>query len=474
MRKQSIPALVLAAALALSVPTAAAEAGTQNFQRTRSYSGQFSDLSPDSGFYPNVTALYEFGLAQGKENGTFGLKDHLTVGQVAIFAARIRSLYECGDAQAGLAAFSKPGQPLSEAAIRYLQDRNVVSRELASQLFLPASRAEVAHVLANVLPEEALPPIHQELVNEGYATHRIAPDVTSYTPYYTDILKLYRAGVTQGVDTLGNYRPNDFVTRGAASAMLTRMVDPALRVAPGWFSAAGTTLGDLVEDGTLVPAPVTPEDMDGAMRHMLHRNSSTLSLQYPSLTAVESSRLLNLALSRVKSYCEQSYNSATCQYTNSGAMTLTFSSVAAEGAQLQTYRNGAMNAAIDVHDRLWQEGLLTPSMTDREKAQVLYDWVTQNCTYDTAAGDDSLSHLPYSLFYTGKAVCDGYTGAYNLLLKLEDIPCTALSNHSHIWTVANLDGQEVHIDATWGDLGDHSDPACFAMTAEESWQLHPW
>ena len=72
-------------------------------------------------------------------------------------------------------------------------------------------------------------------------------------------------------------------------------------------------------------------------------------------------------------------------------------------------------------------------------------------------------------------MCDGYTGAYNLFLKLEGIDCYALSNSSHIWTVANLDGTEVHIDTTWGD----SNPASinytyFAMTPEESWQQHSW
>ena len=131
-----------------------------------------------------------------------------------------------------------------------------------------------------------------------------------------------------------------------------------------------------------------------------------------------------------------------------------------------------MEYAIAVHDRLWSEGLITPDMTEYEKAAVYYDWVCRNTLYDFQAGDDSLSHIPYSLFHRGVAVCDGYTGAYNLLLKLEGIRCHAVFTSSHIWTVATLDGREYHIDTTWGDDGDRADPLYFAMTPQLSAQLH--
>ena len=78
------------------------------------------------------------------------------------------------------------------------------------------------------------------------------------------------------------------------------------------------------------------------------------------------------------------------------------------------------------------------------------------------------------MFHNGKAVCDGYTGAYNLLLKLEGIDCYALPNATHIWTVAVLDGKTVHIDTTWGDQGATAAEEYFAMTPEQSYTLHPW
>ena len=143
--------------------------------------------------------------------------------------------------------------------------------------------------------------------------------------------------------------------------------------------------------------------------------------------------------------------------------------------QTEAYREATMEAAIAVHDQLWADGLLTENMTETEKARVYYDWICANCVYDSDAGEDSISHIPYSLFEYGTAVCDGYTGAYNLLLKLEDIDCYALANSGHIWTVASLDGTEVHIDTTWGDSGSGGpDYTYFAMTPQQSWREHPW
>ena len=89
--KKRVPALVLALALALTVPAWAAQDTPDNFVRSKTYAGQFSDLTRESTFYDNVAALYAYGLSVGKADGTFGLRDQLTVGQVVIFAGRIRS-----------------------------------------------------------------------------------------------------------------------------------------------------------------------------------------------------------------------------------------------------------------------------------------------------------------------------------------------------------------------------------------------
>ena len=69
--KKRVPALVLALALALTVPAWAAQDTPDNFVRSKTYAGQFSDLTPESTFYDNVAALYAYGLSVGKADGHF-------------------------------------------------------------------------------------------------------------------------------------------------------------------------------------------------------------------------------------------------------------------------------------------------------------------------------------------------------------------------------------------------------------------
>lgn len=476
--RRRIPALLLAAALFLTVPAQAAPDSAENFVRSRAYSGQFSDLTTASAFYDNVAALYEYGLTVGKPNGTYGLQDPMTVGEVVIFAGRIRSLYRTGDAEAGPAAYGGDGDPLSLGYLRYLQAEGVLGAELDGALAAPATRAQMAHVLAGVLPAEELPPINDQIVTEGYASRRFITDVTEYTPYYRDILFLYRAGLSVGSDAAGAFLPDAPVTRGAAAAMLTRMVDPSLRLTPDWVlvesnSARGVRLADLVSPGTYIAAPAGPQEMDESVRYMLSGGGSVLALKYPKITETQARQVMEQALAAVKTYCEQSYNAVFCSYNQAGQVTLTFSA-SDFGERTAWYRDETMAAAIAVHDQLWESGQLTASMTETEIARVYYTWICDNCVYDYSAGDKSVSHIPYGLFANGTAVCDGYTGAYNLFLKLEGIACTALSNSGHIWTVAELDGRQVHIDTTWGDSGAQADYGYFAMTPAQSWSQHKW
>ena len=79
-----------------------------------------------------------------------------------------------------------------------------------------------------------------------------------------------------------------------------------------------------------------------------------------------------------------------------------------------------------------------------------------------------MSHSAYRLFDEGIAVCDGYTAAYNLLLKLEGIDCGTWSAADHIWTTAELDGHTYHIDTTWGDQTYGVEYRYFAMTEADA------
>lgn len=474
--KRRIVSLLLTLSL-LCVPALAAEDTAENFVRTKEYTGQFSDLTEDSVFYDNIAALYEYGLSVGKLDGTFGLQDSVTVSQILIFAGRIRSLYRTGDPEAGPAAYQEAGQPTHTAYLRYLQAEQVIGEELEGLYFSAATRAQVAHVLARTLPEAELPLINDAFVTEAYASRVFATDVTEYTPYFTDILFLYRSGIVVGSDDKGSFFPDAAITRGAAAAMLTRMVDPELRLYLDWapilLADKGLTMADLVTPGMYLESPEEEDQIDECIRYMLSRGESNLTLSYPGLSAIGARRTAEEFLAVLKSYCEYGFSRVSTALQPNGTLQLSFSCTA--GMYTSDYQAEALKDAIAVHDQLWSERKLTHAMTNREKALVYYEWICENTRYDSSANETSYSHLPYLLFERGLAVCDGYTGAYNLLLRLENIPCTAIFNDDHIWTVADLDGEIVHIDTTWGDTsGEDIDYTYFAMTPQESWSYHPW
>ena len=218
----------------------------------------------------------------------------------------------------------------------------VLDKALDEQLANVATRAQMAHVLANLLPETVLPPVNDSLITQAYASRRRITDVTEYTPYYNDILKLYRCGISVGSDETGSFLPDSPITRGAAAAMLTRMVDPSLRLTPDWhlpelYSAEGAAYEDLVTAGTYIAAPETAADYDQAVRYMLSQGENTLSLKYDQDFTVSSAQeALNNALLAVKRHCEQGYNNASCSYNAAGTMILKFSSTA--GERTEEYR----------------------------------------------------------------------------------------------------------------------------------------
>jgi hypothetical protein len=482
--KARLLSLLLVFALLLSGTALAVSDSTDNFVRTKSYAGQFSDLSVSSTFYQNVAALYEYGLSVGKVNGTFGLNDAVSVGQAVIFAARIRSLYRTGSAETGPAAFLADNMDVYQPYLLYLQSEGVLGNELDGFYNSAATRAQVAHLLANALPAAALPEINADVIARAYASRQYITDVTDYTGYQDDILELYRCGVSQGSDASGSFFPAAVISRGALAAMLTRMVDASLRVSPAWTvtntgsSAEGSGWGSLIlGDVSYIAAPSTAAEIGQDIAYMLASNSNVLTLQYAGEVPVSQAKsIMETALDAVKSYCEQCYNSVTCTYgANARTLVLTFDAASCTESQLITYRAYTLSSAISIHDQLWNSGAITADMTEYEKARVYYDWICQNCVYDYSASSTSISHIAYALFKNGVAVCDGYTGAYNLLLKLEGIDCYALSNADHIWTVATLDGVSYHIDTTWGDRPNaSSDYTYFAMTEAQSRALHSW
>ena len=422
------------------------------FVLLRVYEGQFADVKDGDWFAPSVVSAYEYGLLNGRGESSFAPSGNVTIAELLTIAARLRAIYTTGSDAVIPAA--KENEAWYAPYVSYLKSQNLLDNSFEGFYLLPASRAQMAGIFAFAVPEEWYTEPNASLVTSAYASRDYIADVTDKTPYRSEILLMYRRGLLSGMDAKGSFYPDRSVSRAEIAALLTRVVEPETRLTLTWtvapyHSVKNATLASLVKAPTSTSLPTSAKDT----------------------AAIE---LTQAFTSCVKTYCEQMYNAVSCRSYSTGKVVLTFSSTACTAKTLESYRAKALAAAIKVHDSLWESGTLSYDMSQYEIARTYFQWLCDHCRYDNAAADDSASHLAYGALVSGLAVCDGYTGAYNLLLKLEGIECTSLFNDSHIWTLATLDGTQYHIDVTWGDQYGRTDLRYFGMSEEQSYRCHPW
>ena len=128
-------------------------------------------------------------------------------------ASRIRKLYTTGNGSFSVTS------PWYKSYLEYARNQGIVS-STPEDMDQTLNRQEFAAILANALPDSALPAINE--VASGSL-----PDV-----YRSDraIYKLYRAGIFAGSDAKGTFRPNSPITRAEVAAVLVRMADPNTRM----------------------------------------------------------------------------------------------------------------------------------------------------------------------------------------------------------------------------------------------------
>lgn len=109
--------------------------------------------------------------------------------------------------------------------------------------------------------------------------------------------------------------------------------------------------------------------------------------------------------------------------------------------------------------------LVTPGMTDEEKALVLHDYLAQNCAYayreylDGTLDQHREVYSAYGALVEGRAVCNGYALAYEALLQAVGINSFKCSSEemNHAWNIVQIDGQWYHVDVTWDDPAPNSE-----------------
>lgn len=89
---------------------------------------------------------------------------------------------------------------------------------------------------------------------------------------------------------------------------------------------------------------------------------------------------------------------------------------------------------------------------DLAKAGAIHDYLALHVTYDYTFSPQA--YTAYGALLEGKAVCQGYSGAFNLLCKAAGIEAFAVANRTHMWNAVKTDGKIYYYDVTFDDTGD--------------------
>ena len=126
------------------------------------------------------------------------------------------------------------------------------------------------------------------------------------------------------------------------------------------------------------------------------------------------------------------------------------------------------------------EELALDGKSDYEKVLGVYDYMTQNITYDFENLENEkylLKHSAYAALIHKTAVCQGYaTLFYRLMLEL-GVDCRFISgignNGEHGWNIVKLDGKYYNVDATWdAEAVRVGLPYQYFLRADETFEDH--
>lgn len=107
------------------------------------------------------------------------------------------------------------------------------------------------------------------------------------------------------------------------------------------------------------------------------------------------------------------------------------------------------------------------SLSDYEKVKAAHDYIVLNCEY-------SLFHNgPYNCLYEGRACCNGYALAFQMMMDACGIDCRYVESTNHAWNAVCIDGVFYNLDATWDDNGTDTVSYTYFLKSNADFPDHP-
>lgn len=174
-------------------------------------------------------------------------------------------------------------------------------------------------------------------------------------------------------------------------------------------------------------------------------------------------------------YSYEGYRSGSVDYYN--VFDLVYSMDAQQRAEASKQLNSAIAPVL-------QDAQNKAGGSQFKLELLLHDRLLAMCTYETGANntDSPLDSYPtaftaYGALVQGRAVCEGYSRAMQLLLRRSGIECTLVNGFddqkvAHMWNLVTIDGKNYHLDPTWDDTNDLIQHTYFNLTTDEITRSH--
>ncbi len=174
----------------------------------------FADVEYGNWFYAPVRYTYALGLMQGVSDTSFNPKGTVTLGQAAAVAVRVYESYYGLDDRS--AEYSGKWYDYYMYMAQYYGI--LPSGLVGADPQRAAVRAEVAAILHGTLPEyPALRKVES------------LPDYDKDDLYWEQVKDLYEAGILNGVDEYGTFKPENNIRRSELASILSSLALPVLR-----------------------------------------------------------------------------------------------------------------------------------------------------------------------------------------------------------------------------------------------------
>ena len=446
--------LMLAMLLSFPVSVWAGKGSMENFESDISYtSGQFSDVNEACWYgadcQQSVKKACELGLMKG-EGSTFNPDGNVTLAQAITMAARLFATYS-GDSITFV-----QGNPWYKVYVDYCIEKEIVQFCDFLDYNKPATRAQVAYIFANALPEFEFPKINRV---------EYLPDVTEVTTFGKEIFLLYNAGVLSGSDSIGTFEPNATINRAAIAAIVSREALVTERVSGLQFLSATGDITLFEEASEIRVDEFWNQNYTSGMK------VDTVDQLQWILCAAAANMIPNFRLkiasaifNNVRDYLPNGIDTLKWSYSSGSYYDTKFypnyNTYGEVKALLQSDMawGYATNSAKTMYTHLY--GLLdqmhTAGKSDEDKVTLIHDYIVRNYEYDTTFTKFSFTDF----LDTGSGVCQAYAQMFDLLSTMAGVETqylegTAVNSSGdrecHAWNRVFIDDVWYYVDVTWDD-----------------------